>query len=166
MRNAIKVYDRFDTWSADSLEDLLSAHALLMAGLVDNPGSYRPGGVGVMAGSRLVHMAPPADRVPALMKDLFAWTKETDAHPLIANSVFHYEFEFIHPFEDGNGRMGRLWQSLILSRWKALFANLPVESIVTERQANTTTRSTRAAETGNPLSSLRSCSRAHRDDHP
>lgn len=135
VRNAIKVYDRFDTWSADSLENLLSAHALLMAGLVDNPGSFRPGGVGVMAGSSLIHMAPPAGRVPALMKDLFAWIEATDAHPLIASSVFHYEFEFIHPFEDGNGRMGRLWQSLILSRWKALFANLPVESIVNQRQA-------------------------------
>ena len=135
VRNAIKVYDRFDAWSADSLGDLLSAHAILMAGLVDNPGAFRSGGVGVMAGSRLVHMAPPAGRVPALMKDLFAWIKATDAHPLIASSVFHYEFEFIHPFEDGNGRMGRLWQSLILSRWAPLFANLPVESIVNERQA-------------------------------
>jgi len=88
-----------------------------------------------MAGSRLVHMAPPADRVPLLMKYLFAWTETTDVHPLIASSVFHYEFEFIHPFEDGNGRIGRLWQSLILSRWNPLFSNLPVESIVNQRQA-------------------------------
>lgn len=135
VRNAIKAYDRFEAWSFDSLEDLLSAHALLMAGLVDHQGSFRPGGVGIMAGSRLVHMAPPAGRVPGLMKDLFAWIKTTDTHPLIASSVFHYEFEFIHPFEDGNGRMGRLWQSLILSRWNPLFAILPVESLVYRRQS-------------------------------
>lgn len=135
VRNAILAYERFDTWKPDSLEDLLAAHRLLMAGLVDDSGSFRSGGVGVMAGARLVHMAPPAGRVPALMNDLFAWIKTTDAHLLIASSVFHYEFEFVHPFADGNGRIGRLWQSLILSRWKALFANLPVESIVYQHQA-------------------------------
>ena len=135
VRNAILAYERFDTWTPDSLEDLLAAHRVLMAGLVDDPGSFRSGGVGVMAGERVIHVAPPAGRVPALMKDLFAWIESTDAHPLIASSIFHYEFEFIHPFADGNGRIGRLWQSLILSRWNPLFANLPVESIVYQHQA-------------------------------
>ena len=88
-----------------------------------------------MAGGQVIHMAPPAERVPQLMGDLFRWLATTDAHPLIASSVFHYEFEFIHPFADGNGRMGRLWQSLILARWNPLFADTPVESLVFEHQA-------------------------------
>jgi Fic family protein len=106
-----------------------------MSGLVDEAGLYRHGGVGVMAGQQVIHMAPPADRVPRLMGDLFGWLAATDAHPLIASSVFHYEFEFIHPFADGNGRMGRLWQSLILARWNPLFADIPVESLIFEHQA-------------------------------
>jgi Fic family protein len=96
---------------------------------------YRHGGVGVMAGQQVIHTAPAADRVPHLMSDLFVWLTVTDAHPLIASSVFHYEFEFIHPFADGNGRMGRLWQSLILARWNPLFADIPVESLIFEHQA-------------------------------
>lgn len=135
VRNALLAYERFDTWAPDSLEDMLAAHGILMAGLIDTPGAFRSGGVGVMAGARLVHLAPPAGRVPGLMNNLFSWIESTDEHPLIASSVFHYEFEFIHPFADGNGRIGRLWQSLILSRWNPLFANLPVESIVYQHQA-------------------------------
>jgi Fic family protein len=88
-----------------------------------------------MAGQQVIHMAPPAERVPHLMADLFRWVAATDAHPLIASSVFHYEFEFVHPFADGNGRMGRLWQSLILARWNPLFADIPVESLIFEHQA-------------------------------
>jgi hypothetical protein len=105
-----------------------------MSGLIDETGLYRHGGVGVMAGQQVIHMAPPADRVPRLMGDLFDWLTATDAHPLIASSVFHYEFEFIHPFADGNGRMGRLWQSLILAGWNHLFADIPVESFIFEHQ--------------------------------
>ncbi len=96
---------------------------------------YRYGGVGVMAGQQVIHMAPPASRVPHLMRDLLGWLMKTKTHPLLASSVFHYEFEFIHPFADGNGRMGRLWQSLILSHWNPLFANMPVESLIFEHQA-------------------------------
>jgi len=106
-----------------------------MSGLIDEAGLYRHGGVGVMAGQQVIHMAPPADRVPQLMADLFGWLATTDAHPLIVSSVFHYEFEFTHPFADGNGRMGRLWQSLILARWNPLFADIPVESLIFEHQA-------------------------------
>ncbi|BBA35121.1 filamentation induced by cAMP protein Fic [Methylocaldum marinum] len=88
-----------------------------------------------MAGDQVIHMAPPADRVPQLMGGLFAWLAATDTHSLVASSVFHYEFEFIHPFANGNGRMGRLWQSLILARWNPLFADIPVESLIFEHQA-------------------------------
>jgi len=135
VKNALAAYDRFDTWKLEAEKDMLEAHRILMSGLIDEAGLYRHGGVGVMAGRQVIHMAPPADRVPQLMADLFAWLAATDVHPLIAGSVFHYEFEFIHPFADGNGRMGRLWQSLILDRWNPLFADIPVESLIFEHQA-------------------------------
>ena len=135
VKNALAAYDRFDTWSPEAEKDLLEAHRILMSGLIDEAGIYRHGSVGVMAEQQVIHMAPPADRVPNLMADLFAWLSATDVHPLIAGSVFHYEFEFIHPFADGNGRMGRLWQSLILARWNPLFADIPVESLIFEHQA-------------------------------
>jgi len=135
VKNALAAYVRFDSWKPSSEKDLLEAHRILMSGLIDEVGLYRHGGVGVMAGQQVIHMAPPADRVPQLMADLFGWLTATDAHPLITSSVFHYEFEFIHPFADGNGRMGRLWQSLILARWNSLFADIPVESLIFEHQA-------------------------------
>ncbi|MDX9767049.1 MAG: Fic family protein [Ectothiorhodospiraceae bacterium] len=135
VKNALAAYDRFDTWRPGVEKDLLETHRILMSGLIDEAGIYRRGGVGVMAGSQVIHMAPPAARVPRLMADLFGWLTNTDAHPLIASSVFHYEFEFIHPFADGNGRMGRLWQSLILARWNPLFADIPAESLIFEHQA-------------------------------
>ncbi len=87
-----------------------------------------------MKGRDVAHVAPPAKRVPKLVADLMDWLKETDEHPLIASCVFHYELEFIHPFEDGNGRVGRLWQTLILSRWREIFALLPIESVIRDRQ--------------------------------
>lgn len=135
VRNALAAYERFDDWNPGAAKDLLEAHRILMSGLIDEAGTYRRGGVGVMEGSQVIHMAPPADRVPALMEDLFHWLATSDAHPLIASSVFHYEFDFIHPFADGNGRMGRLWQSLVLARWNTLFADLPVENLVFEHQS-------------------------------
>ena len=95
-----------------------------MSGLDDEAGAYRRSGVGVLARERVVHMAPPASRVYGLMSDLFDWLAHTDEHPLIASSVFHYEFEFIHPFMDGNGRMGRLWQIVILASWNPIFAHV------------------------------------------
>jgi len=134
-RNAIKAYDFFAKWQPSSEKDLLAAHGVLMSGLIDDPGHYRKGGVGVMAGEQVIHMAPSAERVSSLMHNLFRWLETTNDQPLITGAVFHYEFEFIHPFEDGNGRMGRLWQTLILSRWNPLFAHIPVESIVHEHQA-------------------------------
>ena len=116
VRNALAAYDRFGAWRPEIEKDLLGAHRIMMSGLIDEAGLYRRGGVGVKAGGHVIHMAPPADRVPTLMSDLFRWLAAAEDHPLIAGSVFHYEFEFIHPFADGNGRMGRLWQSLILAR--------------------------------------------------
>ena len=117
-----------------SEKDLLKAHKLMMQDLVDRNGKYRTDGVGIFDGEKVVHLAPPAGRVPELMFDLFEWLKTSDAHPLIKSCVFHYEFEFIHPFQDGNGRMGRLWQTAILKEWKEVFAWLPVETLIKENQ--------------------------------
>ncbi len=130
VRNAIKVYDKFSLWNVFAPEDLLRAHELLMTALIDDAGSYRKKGAGVMGKESIIHVAPGAEMVPSLMRNLFDWLKTTDTHPLIASCVFHYEFEFIHPFSDGNGRMGRLWQSLILADYNKLFGDVPIESIV------------------------------------
>ncbi|ENX32457.1 hypothetical protein F889_03439 [Acinetobacter colistiniresistens] len=134
VRNAIKAYEAFQQWQPSQESDLLQAHQILMTGLIDEVGQYRHGGVGVMSGDRVVHMAPPANQINRLMIDLLDWLNDSDVHPLIQSSVFHYEFEFIHPFVDGNGRMGRLWQTLILSRWNPIFANIPVESLIFQNQ--------------------------------
>ena len=134
-RNAIQAYDRYEQWNPASESDLLAAHQILMTALLDAPGCYRRGGVAVMGQDRVHHVGPPAGQVPRLMADLLSWIGSTTDHPLVTSSVFHYEFEFIHPFEDGNGRMGRLWQTLILTGWKTLFAHVPVESLVRARQS-------------------------------
>jgi Fic family protein/predicted transcriptional regulator len=135
VRNAFAAYEAMPTWNPASVKDLLAAHKLMLHGLADDVGKFRRGSVGIAQGKQVVHLAPPADRVPGLVKDLLAWLRRTDAHPLVASSVFHYELEFIHPFADGNGRIGRLWQSLILSRWQPLFTWLPVETVIRDRQA-------------------------------
>lgn len=135
VRNAFATYDALENWEPNSMNDLLSAHATLMKGLTDDAGRLRKGGVGVFAGKKVVHMAPPAKRVPGLMADLLDWIGRTDEHPLVSSCAFHYELEFIHPFADGNGRMGRLWQTLILQRWKPIFAWLPIETIIKARQS-------------------------------
>lgn len=106
----------------------------MMTYLVSENGIYRSGGVGVFDGDRCIHLAPPAMRVPSLMRDLLMWAKNTRVHPLISSCVFHYEFEFIHPFADGNGRMGRMWQTLLLMQWNQIFAWIPVETIVKGHQ--------------------------------
>ena len=135
-RNAINAYDRLEQWRPHCQTDLLDAHRVLMTALLDAPGHYRQGKVVVAGREGVQHIAPPAPRVPQLMAELLAWLKGTEEHSLLASSVFHYEFEFIHPFEDGNGRMGRLWQTLILARWRPLFAHIPVESLILARQAD------------------------------
>lgn len=135
VRNAIVAYEKMPGWKAWRLQDILSAHRLLMTGLVDFPGQIRQGDVGIYRGSQLVHMAPSASQLPRLLDELLSWLRETELHPLIVSSIFHYEFEFIHPFSDGNGRMGRLWQTLILSQWRAELAWLPVETLIHFQQA-------------------------------
>jgi Fic family protein len=135
VKNAFAAYEVMHSWKPNAVKDLLAAHRLMLQTLDDHAGKFRTRAVGIAQGKRIVHLAPPADRIPELMKDLLGWLKRTDAHPLIASCVFHYELEFIHPFADGNGRMGRLWQTLILSFWNPLFAYLPVESVIRDRQA-------------------------------
>lgn len=130
VRNAIKAYEKLTQWQSTSEQDLLDAHQTLMQGLIDEVGQYRNAGVGVMQGEKIIHIAPSANRIKRLMSNLFNWLQHGTEHPLIRSCVFHYEFEFIHPFTDGNGRMGRLWQSLILSQWNSIFSDLPVESLV------------------------------------
>lgn len=134
VKNAYAVYDRLDRLNPHRQKDLLRAHKMLMETLVQRCGFYRSGSAGIMRGKEIVHLAPPAVNIPALMNDLFGWLRKTKEHPLVAGSVFHYELEFIHPFSDGNGRMGRLWQTLILSRWKPILAYLPVETVVYRKQ--------------------------------
>lgn len=134
VRNAFATYEAMPGWRPGNRSDLLRAHKLLMHGLIDDCGQFRQAGVGIYRGDQLVHMAPPPSRVGHLMDDLLAWLGGSDWHPLIISCVFHYEFEFIHPFADGNGRMGRLWQTLILSQWRPVLAYLPVEAVILEQQ--------------------------------
>jgi len=134
VKNSVQAYDLLLSLNPYSEKDLLKAHKLMMQDLVDRNGKYRTDGVGIFDGEKVVHLAPPAKRVPELMFDLFEWLKTSDVHPLIKSCVFHYEFEFIHPFQDGNGRMGRLWQTAILKEWKEVFAWLPVETLIKENQ--------------------------------
>ncbi len=134
VKNSIQAYDLLLSLNPYNEKDLLRAHELMMQDLVERNGKYRNDEVGIFDGKKVVHLAPPADRVLELMGDLFEWLKTSDVHPLIKSCVFHYEFEFIHPFQDGNGRMGRLWQTVILKEWKEVFAWLPVETLIKEKQ--------------------------------
>lgn len=134
VKNAYEVYEQLLTFNPYSVSDLLKAHGILMADLVKNAGHFRTGGVGVFKGRQVVHMAPPAEFVPEHIGNLINWYQKSTVHPLIKSAVFHYEFEFIHPFADGNGRMGRLWHTLLLAEWKEILAWIPVETLVKERQ--------------------------------
>lgn len=134
VKNAYEVYEQLLTFNPYSVSDLLKAHGILMADLVKTAGHFRTGGVGVFKGRQVVHMAPPAEFVPEHIGNLINWYQKSTAHPLIKSAVFHYEYEFIHPFADGNGRMGRLWHTLLLAEWKEILAWIPVETLVKERQ--------------------------------
>ncbi|MBR6445062.1 MAG: Fic family protein [Prevotella sp.] len=151
VKNAIATYELYPTLNPFNMKDLLKAHRVMMQALLDDAGKFRRSGVGVFSEKGLVHMAPPADRVPTLMGDLFDWLKASNDHLLIRSCVFHYEFEFIHPFIDGNGRTGRLWQSLILGKLHPLFEHLPVENMVYANQRayyDAITASTNAGQSG------------------
>lgn len=134
VQNAYEAYELMLRLDPSSVDDLLKTHKLMMNGLVPENGKFRSRGVGVFDGEVLIHMAPPAEFVPEHIHNLFAWYQQSELHPLIKSAVFHYEFEFIHPFADGNGRMGRMWHSLLLSNWKELFFWLPIEELIQSRQ--------------------------------
>lgn len=135
VKNAVAAYELIDSLDPGSLNDLLKAHKAMMIGLVDHPGEFRTTGEGVFdSDGRCIHLAPPADPVPSQMSDLLLWLRTSDTHDLIKSCVFHYELEFIHPFEDGNGRTGRLWQTLILTKWNRMFKWIPLESVIYEHQ--------------------------------
>ena len=132
---AAAAYEAIESIDPCKVKDLLKVHKLMMGGLVETAGAFRTGQVGVIDGAgNVIHMAPPAAQVPKLMKDLFKWLNESGAHPLVKSCVFHYEFEFIHPFQDGNGRTGRYWQTAILGKWRNAFHAAPIENIVWENQ--------------------------------
>ena len=132
-QNAYEAYEAMSGLNPYSVRDLLKAHKTMMDGLVKEAGVFRSKGAGVYAGSQLIHAGTPANYVPDLISQLFNWLKKSKLHPLIKGCIFHYEFEFIHPFADGNGRTGRLWHTLILSKWQEFFLWIPIETIIHER---------------------------------
>lgn len=134
VKNAIDVYDNLSQFQPNSEKSFLSAHKRLLSGLIDNAGCYRRQGVGITKGDMIQHIAPPAENVPFLMKDLFDYLTKENEIALIKSCVFHYETEFIHPFLDGNGRMGRLWQSVILMKEYPVFDFLPFETLISQNQ--------------------------------
>lgn len=151
VKNAYEAYELLTRMHPYSVKDLLKSHKIMMSDLVKESGTFRSQGVGVYAGTELIHAGPPPQYVQELVQELFIWLKESKLHPLIKSCIFHYEFEFIHPFADGNGRVGRLWHTLILSKWKEFFLWTPIETLIHERQedyyqalnaANTTGEST------------------------
>jgi Fic family protein len=137
VRNANRVYEGLESWKPTSSASLCRAHGVMMRGLIEDAGRWRTGDVGVLRGSRVAHVAPPAHRVPELMDDLYRFLRRQSGPLwLIRAVVFHYELEFIHPFSDGNGRLGRLWQQVICVAHEPAFEHLPVESLVRQHQAD------------------------------
>ncbi len=134
VKNAYQTYEMMPLINPMLVNDLLKAHKVMMSGLIKENGRFRSGGVGVFDGDHLVHMASPAKFVPMHIENLFQWYKNSDMHPLIKSAIFHYEFEFIHPFQDGNGRIGRMWHSILLGKWKKIFYWLPIEELIRTRQ--------------------------------
>jgi len=134
VKGAIHAYDYLEKYKYKNEKDLLKAHKFLMQNILNNAGAYRHSNVGVGGSEGVTHVAPPPNMVPHLMGELFSWLENTDDHLLVVSCVFHYEFEFIHPFNDGNGRVGRLWQSVILNNYKNIFGAIPIESVVRDNQ--------------------------------
>ena len=134
VKNAYEAYELLTKLNPFSVKDLLNAHRLMMNELVKENGKFRSQGVSIFAGRKIVHIAPPADLVPKHISSLISWYKTSSVHPLIKSAVFHYEFEFIHPFSDGNGRIGRMWHTLLLGKWKKIFFWLPIEELIKKEQ--------------------------------
>lgn len=135
VKNAYEIYERMEYLNPYSVDDLLTAHGIMTRGLVEEAGYFRSGPVGVVdKQGNVLHFGTLPDFVPTLMTELLEWTENSDLHMLIKSCVFHYEFELIHPFADGNGRIGRLWHTLLLTKWKPMFAWLPIESIIHDRR--------------------------------
>jgi Fic family protein len=132
--NAIQLYNQLNSFNPLRVESFLRAHHILMNGLVNDAGHFRRRGVGIQKGKDIIHIAPPAENVPSLIHQLFKYISVNKDHALIQSCVLHYELEFIHPFSDGNGRMGRFWQTLKLCELSSLFENLPIESLIKQRQ--------------------------------
>jgi Fic family protein len=132
--NAIKVYEKLDSYKFSSDKSFLKAHLELMNGLIESAGKFRKQGIGIVKGNKVEHVAPPFENVPFLIKELFEYLKDSEELTLIKSCVFHYEMEFIHPFLDGNGRMGRLWQTLILMAEYPVFEFLPIETLISKTQ--------------------------------
>ncbi|MFY0652592.1 MAG: Fic family protein [Cyclobacteriaceae bacterium] len=134
VKNAVSVYDQLRNYKPESVPDFKLAHKRMMTGLLTDAGKFRKTDVGIVKGSQVAHLAPPGQMVNGLVKGLFAYTKSSNDLTMIKSCVFHYELEFIHPFIDGNGRMGRLWQTVILLKEYPVFEFLPIETIIKERQ--------------------------------
>ena len=134
VKNAFAAYVLLSELDPYSVKDLLRVHGVMTNGLVNESGRFRSSGVGVFSNNELIHMAPPADLVPGHIANLLDWVRTSEWDPLVKSCVFHYEFEFIHPFADGNGRMGRLWHTLLLSRWNSILEWVPVESMIEKHQ--------------------------------
>ena len=134
VQNAYEAYETMTKLNSYSEKDLLKAHKIMMDGLVKEAGKFRSKNVGLYAGDQLIHAGIPAKYVPEMIEQLFDWLKESKLHPLIKSCIFHYEFEYIHPFADGNGRTGRLWHTLILAKWQEFYLWIPIETIIQEKQ--------------------------------
>lgn len=136
VKNAYAAYEKFSEINPYSIKDLKKFHGIMTKYITEESGDFRRGEEGVFYGDQCIFMAPPARLVPQLMEDLFCWMdkEKSNVHPLILSSVFHYEFVFIHPFSDGNGRMARLWHTAILSKWKSVFEYIPIESQIEKFQ--------------------------------
>lgn len=134
VKNAYEAYDKIMTFDPYDVKDFLNAHKLMTQGLVEEAGKFRSGDVGVFDGDVAVHIGARPQFVPDLIKDLLDWGRKSDLHPVLKSAILHYEIETIHPFADGNGRMGRLWQTLLLAKWNEIFAWIPMETVMNQNR--------------------------------
>lgn len=134
VKNAYEAYDKIMTFDPYDVKDFLKAHKLMTQGLVEDAGKFRSGDVGVFDGDVAVHIGARPQFVPDIIKDLLDWGRKSDLHPVLKSAILHYEIETIHPFADGNGRMGRLWQTLLLAKWNEIFAWIPMESVMNQNR--------------------------------